>query len=92
MKIQSIAFEAMLAAVAAWPTLLSAESPSHDRQTITPAFKETIPNIPGKSLVGLLLFIRLDCLKLADAITRPSPMNLSTVPFSSEIARETFSK
>jgi hypothetical protein len=53
MKIRSIAFAATLAAVAAWPTLLSAESPSRDRQTITPAFKETIPNIPGKSLVGL---------------------------------------
>jgi quercetin dioxygenase-like cupin family protein len=46
---------ATLAAVAAWPTLLSAESPSHDRQTITPAFKVTIPNIPGKSLVGLVV-------------------------------------
>lgn len=55
MKIRSIAFAATLAAVAAWPTLLSAESPSHDRQTITLAFKETIPNIPGKSLVGLVV-------------------------------------
>ena len=55
MKIRSIAFAATLAAVAAWPTLLSAESPSHDRQTITPAFKETIPDIPGKSLVGLVV-------------------------------------
>jgi len=55
MKIRSIAFAATLAAVAAWSTLLSAESPSHDRQTITPAFKETIPNIPGKSLVGLVV-------------------------------------
>jgi hypothetical protein len=55
MKIRSIAFAATLTAVAAWPTLLSAESPSHDRQTITPAFKETIPDIPGKSLVGLVV-------------------------------------
>ena len=55
MKIRSIAFAATLAAVAAWSTLLSAESPSHDRQTITPAFKETIPDIPGKSLVGLVV-------------------------------------
>ena len=55
MKIRSIAFAATLTAVAAWPTLLSAESPSHDRQTITPAFKEMVPNIPGKSLVGLVV-------------------------------------
>jgi hypothetical protein len=55
MKIGSIAFAATLAAVAAWPTLLSAESPSQDRQTITPASKETVPNIPGKSLVGLVV-------------------------------------
>ena len=54
-KIRSIAFAATLAAVAAWSTLLSAESPSHDRQTITPAFKEMVPNIPGKSLVGLVV-------------------------------------
>ena len=55
MNIRLIAFGATLAAVAAWPTLLSAESPSLDRQTITPAFKETIPNIPSKSLVGLVV-------------------------------------
>jgi quercetin dioxygenase-like cupin family protein len=55
MKIRSIALAATLAAVAAWPSLVSAEAASQERQTITPAFRETIPNIPGKSLVGIVV-------------------------------------
>jgi quercetin dioxygenase-like cupin family protein len=52
MKFRSIALLATLAAVVAWPSLVSAEA---QRQTTTPAFQETIPNIPGKSLVGLVV-------------------------------------
>ena len=55
MKFRSIALLATLAAVAAWPSLVSAEAASQDRQTIRPAFQEAIPNIPGKSLVGLVV-------------------------------------
>jgi quercetin dioxygenase-like cupin family protein len=55
MKIRSIALVATLAAVAAWPSLVSAESASQDRQTITPAFRDAIPNIPGKSLVAIVV-------------------------------------
>ncbi|HEY1300329.1 MAG TPA: cupin domain-containing protein [Stellaceae bacterium] len=32
-----------------------AEAASQERQRITPAFREAIPNIPGKSLVGLVV-------------------------------------
>jgi quercetin dioxygenase-like cupin family protein len=45
----------MVAAVAAWPGLVSTEAASQGRQTITPAFREAIPNIPGKSLVGIVV-------------------------------------
>src|ERR1044072_641096 len=55
MKFRSIASLAMLAAVAAWPGLAPAGAASQDRQTPTPAFREAIPNIPGKSLVGLVV-------------------------------------
>jgi quercetin dioxygenase-like cupin family protein len=55
MNIRSIAFVATLAAVAAWPALVSAEAASQERQAITPAFREAIPNLPGKSLVGLVV-------------------------------------
>jgi quercetin dioxygenase-like cupin family protein len=55
MKILSIALVATLAAVAAWPSLVSAEAASQERQTITPAFRGAIPNIPGKSLVAIVV-------------------------------------
>src|SRR5215475_2461992 len=55
MKIRSIASVATLVAVAAWLSLVSAEAASQERQTITPAFREAIPNIPGKSLVALVV-------------------------------------
>ena len=55
MKLRSIVLLATLAAVAVWPSLVSAEAASQDRQTTTPAFREAIPNIPGKSLVGLVV-------------------------------------
>lgn len=34
---------------------MSAEAASQERQTITPAFREEIPTIPGKSLVDLVV-------------------------------------
>jgi quercetin dioxygenase-like cupin family protein len=55
MKIRSIALVATLAAFAAWPSLVPTEAASQDRQTITPAFREAIPNIPGKSLVAIVV-------------------------------------
>ena len=55
MKIRSIALAATLAAVAAWPGLMSSEAASQDRQSTTPAFREAIPNIPGKSLVAIVV-------------------------------------
>jgi quercetin dioxygenase-like cupin family protein len=55
MKIRSIALAATLAAVSAWPGLVSAEAASQERQTITPAFQEAIPKIPGKSLIGIVV-------------------------------------
>jgi quercetin dioxygenase-like cupin family protein len=55
MKIRSIVLAATLAAIAAWPSLVSAEAASQERQTITPAFQEAIPNIPGKSLIAIVV-------------------------------------
>jgi quercetin dioxygenase-like cupin family protein len=55
MKIRSVALVTALAMVAAWPSLVSAEAASQERQTITPAFREAIPNIPGKSLVAIVV-------------------------------------
>jgi quercetin dioxygenase-like cupin family protein len=59
MKIPSIALAATLAAAAAWPGAGSAqaapEPASQARQTLTPAFQEAIPNVPGKSLVAVLV-------------------------------------
>jgi quercetin dioxygenase-like cupin family protein len=55
MKIRSIALAATLAAIAAWPSLASAEAAAQEPQTITPAFQEEIPNIPGKSLIGVVV-------------------------------------
>src|SRR5262249_11827298 len=53
MEIRSIALVAMLAAVAGWPSLVSAEEALQERQTA--AFQEAIPNIPGKTLGALLV-------------------------------------
>jgi quercetin dioxygenase-like cupin family protein len=55
MKIRSLAVVATLAAVAAWPSLVSAEAASQERQMIALAFREAIPNVPGKSLVALVV-------------------------------------
>jgi quercetin dioxygenase-like cupin family protein len=55
MKIRSIALVATMAAVAAWPSRVSAESAPKEHETITEAFREAIPNIPGKSLVALVV-------------------------------------
>ena len=42
MKFRSIALVATLAAVAAWPSLVSAEAASQERQTTTPAMGGTL--------------------------------------------------
>ena len=55
MKIPSIAIVATLAAIAALPGFVPVEAAAQDRETLTPAFQEAIPNIPGKSLIGLVV-------------------------------------
>ena len=55
MKVRSMPVAVTLAALVAWPRLLSVEAASQERETITPAFREAIPNIPGKSLVALVV-------------------------------------
>jgi quercetin dioxygenase-like cupin family protein len=55
MKIRSITLAGALAAVAAWPALASSLAASQDPQTITKVFQEAIPNLPGKSLIGILV-------------------------------------
>src|SRR6516162_5510032 len=54
MKIPSIAIVATLAAIAV-PGFVPVEAAAQDRETLTPAFQEAIPNIPGKSLIGLVV-------------------------------------
>ena len=56
MKIRSIAFGAALAALAAWPSLVRAEATTTPLgETITPAFREAIANVPGKSLIAIVV-------------------------------------
>lgn len=55
MRIRPIAFVAMMAVLMAWPSLVSGQAASKDLETITPSFKNAIPNLPGKSLVGLVV-------------------------------------
>jgi quercetin dioxygenase-like cupin family protein len=55
MKVRSIAVVATLAAAAACPGLASAQAAAQDNQTITPAFQQALPNVPGKSIVGLVV-------------------------------------
>lgn len=55
MKIRSIAFAVTLAALAAWPGLVPVGAAAQQSQTITPAFQNVIPNIPGKSLVAIVV-------------------------------------
>jgi quercetin dioxygenase-like cupin family protein len=56
MKIRSIAFGAALAALAASPSLVRAEATTTPLgETITPAFREAIANVPGKSLVAIVV-------------------------------------
>ena len=54
MRCHSVARRATLAALAASSCLVSAEA-APPRETITPAFREVIPNIPGKSLIGIVV-------------------------------------
>jgi quercetin dioxygenase-like cupin family protein len=55
MTLRSIARTTALAAFAALPVLVSAGAASPPRETITPAFREILPNVPGKSLVGIVV-------------------------------------
>ena len=55
MKIRSIAIGATLAAIAALLGFVPVEAAAQDRETLTPAFQEAIPNIPGKSLIGIIV-------------------------------------
>jgi quercetin dioxygenase-like cupin family protein len=52
---KSIALVATLAVAMAWPGLVSAGPTAQPPETITPAFREPIPNVPGKSLVGIVV-------------------------------------
>ena len=54
MKIRSILIVATLAAIAAWPGFVPVDAAAQDRETLTPAFQESI-NIPGKSLIGIVV-------------------------------------
>jgi quercetin dioxygenase-like cupin family protein len=54
MRQRLIVCGATLAALAALFCPLSAEA-TPPRETITPAFREAIPNIPGKSLIGVVV-------------------------------------
>src|SRR5262245_25982225 len=55
MKVRSMPVAVTLAALVAWPRLLSVEAASQERPTVTRAFQETIPNVPGKSLIGVIV-------------------------------------
>jgi quercetin dioxygenase-like cupin family protein len=54
MRYRLIARGAALAALAAWFCFLSAEAVP-PRETVTPAFREVIQNLPGKSLIGVVV-------------------------------------
>ena len=54
MKLRTIAMAATLAAAAAGPGLVAAQA-AQGSDTVTPAFQEAIPNLPGKSLVGVVV-------------------------------------
>ena len=55
MRLRSIALAAMVAAAAAWPGPVPTDAAAPDRQTTMPVFREAIPNVPGKSLVGVVV-------------------------------------
>jgi quercetin dioxygenase-like cupin family protein len=55
MKIRSIAIVATLAANAALLGFVPVEAAAQDRETVTPAFQEAISNIPGKSLIAIVV-------------------------------------
>ena len=55
MKIRSIAIVATIAAIEALPSFVPVEAAAQAREATTPAFQEAIPNIPGKSLIGLVV-------------------------------------
>ena len=55
MKYSSIGFAAMLSVIPAWSSLLLADPASPPRETIAPAFREILPNVPDKSLVGIVV-------------------------------------
>jgi quercetin dioxygenase-like cupin family protein len=51
-KLKPLALMAMLAATTAIPGVALAQSPP---ATVSPAFRETIPNIPGKSIIAAVV-------------------------------------
>ncbi|MBN9008132.1 MAG: cupin domain-containing protein [Rhizobiales bacterium] len=55
MKIPSIILAATLAAATAWPGLAAAKPAAQESQSVKAAFQEAIPNIPGKSLIGIVV-------------------------------------
>lgn len=55
MKYSSIGFAAMISILPAWSSLLLADPASPPRETIAPAFREILPNVPGKSLAGIVV-------------------------------------
>lgn len=55
MKVCSIAIAATLAAIAALPGFVPVEAAAQNLETITPAFQAPISNIPGKSIIGLVV-------------------------------------
>lgn len=54
MRLRMMAFAAAVASMAAAPTAFSA-SDAAPRETVAPAFQEAIPNIPGKTLIGVVV-------------------------------------
>jgi quercetin dioxygenase-like cupin family protein len=52
---ESFALAAMLTALATWPGVTAAKTPTPARETLAPAFQEAIPNIPGKSIIAAVV-------------------------------------
>jgi quercetin dioxygenase-like cupin family protein len=55
MKIRTITIVATFTAIAALPGFVPVDAAAQDRETITTAFQAAISNIPGKSLIGLVV-------------------------------------
>lgn len=55
MKIPSIILAATLAAATVWPSFAAPEPATLKSQAVKAAFQEAISNIPGKSLIGIVV-------------------------------------